>query len=111
MRWVELLPWTARAGDNENMFAIEHEGRFTHVRLKILPDGGVARLRVHGEVVPKRQRESRAEFDLAAVEDGGRVMDSGDEFHGGALNLLMSGSSKSMTAGRETPRRRSPGDD
>ena len=57
--WTELLPETPLAGDSQNEFAIENAGRFTHLRLKIYPDGGVARLRVHGEVVPDRKRIAR----------------------------------------------------
>jgi len=91
--------------------AIEHRGRFTYVQLKIHSDGGVAGLCVHGEVVPERQRVWRAEFDLAAIENGGCAKDSSDEFHGGALNLLMPGSSKSMADDWEMRRRRGPGHD
>ncbi len=56
-RWIEALPQTALKGDSQNLAAIANEQRFTHVRLKIYPDGGVARLRVHGEV--RAGREAR----------------------------------------------------
>jgi allantoicase len=111
LRWVELLPQTALAGDSLNQFAIEHPGRFTHVRLKIYPDGGVARLRVHGEAVPEKARVSRGEFDLAGVENGGNVVASSDQFYSAPLNLLMPGGSKDMSDGWETRRRRGPGND
>src|SRR5687768_1963187 len=48
--WIELLPKSDLNGDSENEFVIEVERAVTHVRLSIFPDGGVARLRVHGEV-------------------------------------------------------------
>jgi allantoicase len=110
-RWVDLLPLRALEGNEENLFAIERAERFTHLRLKIYPDGGVARLRVHGEVVPDRKRFSRAEADLAAVENGGSVIASSDEFYGAPLNLLMPGRGKDMGDGWETRRRRGPGHD
>jgi allantoicase len=110
-RWVELLPQTSLAGDSENPFSIEHPARFTHVRLKIYPDGGVARLRVHGEAVPEKARFSRGEFDLAAVDNGGNVVASSDQFFSAPLNLLMPGGSKGMSDGWETRRRRGPGND
>src|SRR5215469_5349085 len=72
-RWIEVLPQTALKGDAQNSFAVTNEQRFTHVRLKIYPDGGVARLRLHGEVVPDGQRISRGEIDLVAVEHGGSI--------------------------------------
>jgi allantoicase len=53
-RWVELVPQTALQGDTQNQFPVAHASMVTHLRLKIYPDGGVARLRVHGEVVPSK---------------------------------------------------------
>jgi allantoicase len=109
-RWVELLPQTALGGDSENRFAVDHAGRFTHVRLKIYPDGGVARLRVHGEVMPAKNKTA-GELDLVAIENGGRIVSSSDEFFGAPQNLLMPGRAKNMGEGWETRRRRGPGND
>jgi len=50
---------------------VEHAGRFTHVRFKIYPDGGVARLRLYGEAVPSAAGIAKRELDLAAVEMAG----------------------------------------
>jgi allantoicase len=109
-RWVELVPQTGLKGDSQNRVAIEHPGRFTHVRLKIYPDGGVARLRVHGEVMPAKSRPA-GELNLVAIENGGRIVSSSDEFFGAPLNLLMLGRAKNMGEGWETRRRRGPGND
>ncbi|HKH49351.1 MAG TPA: bifunctional allantoicase/OHCU decarboxylase, partial [Thermoanaerobaculia bacterium] len=68
--WTEILPRSPLQGNAQNRFAIESEiGRITHLRLSIFPDGGVARLRVHGEVVPDWPRllRRRSEIDLAGV--------------------------------------------
>src|SRR5215210_412905 len=54
--WTEVLPQSELKGDSQNSFAIEAGERFTHLRFKIYPDGGVARLRVYGEVVPDWRR-------------------------------------------------------
>jgi allantoicase len=110
-RWVELLAQTQLKGDSQNLVAIANEQRFTHVRLKIYPDGGVARLRLHGEVVPDAKRVSRGEIDLVAVENGGRVLTSSDQFFGEPRNLLMPYHAKNMGDGWETRRRRGPGHD
>ena len=69
-KWVELLPESRLAGDSQNPFQMERPGRFTHLRLNIFPDGGVARLARSRRVVPapRASRSRRAEFDLAAVE-------------------------------------------
>jgi allantoicase len=110
-RWVQLMPQTALAGDAPNPFSVRHDSPATHLRLKIHPDGGVARLRVHGEVVPDRTRAWRSEIDLIAIENGGSVVASSDEFFGAPLNLLMPGRGRDMGDGWETRRRRGPGHD
>ena len=110
-QWVEVLPQTGLKGDSQNLFSVEHAGRFTHLRLKIYPDGGVARLRAHGEVVADKHRIARGEIDLVAIENGGRVVDSSDQFFGAPLNLLMPGRARNMGDGWETKRRRGPGND
>ncbi len=87
------------------------ENRITHLRFKIYPDGGVARLRVYGEVIPDRRRLMRENIDLASVENGARIIDCSDKFFGHPLNLIMPGRSANMSEGWETRRRRGPGHD
>lgn len=113
-QWVEILPESPLAGDSQNAFAISAAACVTHLRLNIFPDGGVARLRVHGDVVPCANRSGRgrsAEFDLAAVENGGTIVASSDQFFGEPLNMLMPGLARNMSEGWETRRRRGPGHD
>jgi allantoicase len=112
VEWREILPPSQLQGDSENPFDIHAGERFTHLRFKIYPDGGVARLRVYGEVAPRWERLSRAgEFDLAAVESGGMVIASSDMFFGHRHNLIMPGRGVDMGDGWETRRRRGPGHD
>jgi allantoicase len=109
--WERIFPETPLKGDSRNLFAVENGHRFTHLRLKIYPDGGVARLRVHGEAVPGNGLLSRAEINLVAVENGGSVIVSSDQFYGAPRNLLMPYRAKDMGDGWETKRRRGPGHD
>jgi allantoicase len=111
--WSTLLPKSPLAGDTQNRFAISPANRATHLRFKIYPDGGVARLRVHGEVLPDWAAIKRCEgeIDLAAVEHGGLVIDSSDMFFGSRNNLILPGCSTGMHDGWETRRRRGPGHD
>ena len=111
--WTEILPRAKLEGDRKNAFAIEARRRFTHVKLEIFPDGGVARLRVHGEVVPRwsRLRALGGPIDLAALEHGAVVESCSDMFFGSRNNLIKPGSSRSMADGWETRRRRGPGND
>jgi allantoicase len=111
--WSALLPKSPLNGDAKNPFPIAPSGRVTHLRFKIDPDGGVARLRIHGEVVPDWPAIARGggEIDLAAVEHGGWVIVSSDMFFGSRNNLIQPGRSTGMHDGWETRRRRGPGHD
>jgi allantoicase len=111
--WVPLLPQMPLSGDSQNLFAIQYDERITHLRFKIFPDGGVARLRVYGEVVPDWEQLKRAGgyLDLAAVENGGLVLSCSDMFFGHRHNLIMPGRAANMSDGWETKRRRGPGHD
>ncbi|HEY0189938.1 MAG TPA: allantoicase [Kofleriaceae bacterium] len=111
--WTQILPRTALAGDSKNAFAIDYGKRFTHVKLEIFPDGGVARLRVHGEAVPdwRRLRAAGGLVDLAALANGAVVETCSDMFFGSRNNLIKPGPSRSMADGWETRRRRGPGND
>ena len=104
--WTEIVPRSKVSGDAANDFAVDSEQRFTHVRLNIFPDGGVARLRVHGEVVPDPRWFAGVPLDLAAMENGGRITDCSDRFFGAPQNLLLPGNAKSMGEGWETARKR-----
>lgn len=111
--WREILPLSPLQGNAPNVFPLAGDsGRVTHLRLNIFPDGGVARLRVHGEVVPDWPRLARrGEIDLAGVENGGRVIACSDMFFGNRHNLILPGPSLGMHDGWETKRRRGPGHD
>ncbi|HWO89557.1 MAG TPA: allantoicase [Gemmatimonadales bacterium] len=112
-RWVPILTKTPLEGNARNLFPIGSDRRWTHVRLNIFPDGGVARLRVHGEVVPDWDRLLRAGgwIDLAAMENGGRIVAQSDAFFGSAFRMLQPGRATHMGDGWETRRRRGPGHD
>ncbi|PWT86551.1 MAG: allantoicase [Blastocatellia bacterium] len=111
-RWLELLPRTELSGNSHNLFPVDSMFRASHVRLRIFPDGGVARLRVHGIVAPDWfALRRRGEIDLAAIEHGGLVVACSDMFFGSRQNLIMPGASRNMADGWETKRRRGPGHD
>lgn len=111
--WTGILPRTALRGDAENAFPIANDRRFTHARLNIYPDGGVARFRVFGLVAPDWPRLIRTggEVDLAGVENGGLVLLASDMFFGSRHNLILPGRGRDMSDGWETRRRRGPGHD
>jgi len=107
--WQEIVPRSPLSGDATHSFAVGSVRRFTHVRLNIFPDGGVARLRVHGEVVPDPALLEGITIDLAALENGGDVVACSDQFYSSPRNVISPGLSRVMGEGWETRRRRKPG--
>lgn len=109
-RWTELVPRSRLEGGSRNLFAVSNGQRFTHVRLNIFPDGGVARLRVHGEVSPRFEK-GVGPVDLAAASNGARVVTCNDQFFGQKEHLIFPGRAEHMGEGWETRRKRVPGFD
>lgn len=104
--WTPLLRPVELRGDTANAFPVEGGHRVTHVRLTIDPDGGVARLRVHGEPVPDPRPLDAGPVDLAALENGGLVTGCSNEFYGRPTQLIAPGLARHMGEGWETARRR-----
>jgi allantoicase len=112
VEWTPLVPRTPVGGHAENAFAIHREQRFTHLRLRQYPDGGVARLRVHGDVAPDPGwLNELGTFDLVALENGGTVEDASDRFYSPPEHTILPGRSHRMDDGWETRRRRDTGHD
>ncbi len=110
--WSELLPKVELQGDSHHFLAVDDDHAYTHLRLNIYPDGGIARLRVYGEVQPNRNDIDAGEvIDLLALENGGRALLCNDEHFGSMHNLNVSGRGVNMGDGWETARRREPGND
>jgi allantoicase len=104
--WTPLLDKVDLAGDAPNVFAVEAPDRLvTHVRLTIHPDGGVARLRVFGEVVPDPRRLG-GRVDLAALLNGALIESCSNMFFASPANVLAPGRAQVMSDGWETARRR-----
>jgi allantoicase len=110
--WVTILGRAPLKAGAQNLFAVSHASRWTHLRLNIYPDGGVARFRAHGRVVPDWSGVGATGIvDLAAIENGGLVTAASDMFFGSKENLIMPGRAAHMGDGWETKRRRGPGHD
>jgi len=111
--WVTLLEKVALRGNGDNFFEISDRRPWTHLRLSIYPDGGVARLRVYGEVAVDwaRVAPKGRVVDLASITNGGLFMDASDTHYGTRGALVMPGRATNMGDGWETKRRRGPGHD
>jgi allantoicase len=110
LEWRPLVGRSAAAGDARNWYPVAAPQHCTHVRLSIYPDGGVARCRVHGEPLPD-PRFLTGTIDLAAIENGGQLIECSNAFYSSAGNLITPGRPASMADGWENSRRRDGGFD
>ena len=105
--WTEILVKSSVQPHSQNLFDCNSNQRWTHVRLKIYPDGGVARFRVYGEAYLSPENYISGELiDLASVMNGGRGIDASDMFFSSPSNLIMPNRGANMGDGWETKRRR-----
>src|SRR5690606_31668772 len=98
--WKPLLGESPLRPGSRNLFVTRSDEAFTHLRLNIFPDGGVARFRAYGEVEPDwtpdaddtlRQHLREGEVDLAAVKNGGLALACSDSFFSPMNNLIAPG--------------------
>ena len=109
-KWEEILHAENLDPNSHHFHGIQLGRVWTHVRLNIYPDGGIARLRIHGLVHPLEQTPGK-EMDFLAIENGGRALAASDEHYGNPWALLRPGRGMNMGDGWETRRRRVPGNE
>ena len=110
--WSEIVPATSLKGNSHQFVAVADERAWTHLRLNIFPDGGVARLRAYGKVAVDWSQVDRKQLvDLAAVTNGGSAIACSDQHYGSPMLVLYPGRGVDMGDGWETRRRREPGND
>ena len=109
--WTQIVPRSSLRGDTHNTFPVGETLRFTHVRLSIFPDGGVARLRVMGHPLPDPRGLDGLTVDLTSQEYGSAVVQSSDGFYTSATHLNRPDTARTMGEGWETRRRRDEGHD
>jgi allantoicase len=111
--WTTILEKSPLRGNGDNFLAIADRRPWTHLRLSIYPDGGVARLRAYGEVSVdwKKVAPGNRVVDLASIANGGLFLDASDTHYGTRGALIMPDRARNMGDGWETRRRRGPGHD
>ncbi|OAX42298.1 allantoicase [Rhizopogon vinicolor AM-OR11-026] len=102
--WKEVFPKVRLGPSRRHLYKIPATGRTTYVRLRIYPDGGIARFRVYGHVVPVFPVNPAEPFDLAHIFSGGEVVATSDDHFGSSSNLLLPGRGIDMGDGWETKR-------
>jgi allantoicase len=109
VNWTEILEKSPLDAGSQNFYACKNDAVYSHIRLHIYPDGGVARLKVYGEVYKDWSKNNPGEVvDLAAAINGGKAIACNDMFFSSMDNLLMPGRGVNMGDGWETKRNRTP---
>ena len=107
--WKEILPKSHLDAGSQNFYLSISDELFTHLRLHIYPDGGIARLKVYGDVYKDWSSQNKnEEIDLAAAINGGKALMCNDMFFSSMNNLIMPGRGINMGDGWETKRNRTP---
>lgn len=109
VEWISVTEWTALKPDSTNLLTVTDRRRWTHIRLRLASDGGVARVRVYGEVLPDPADFRDVSVEVSGLEQGGRVEWSSDSFYSDACALIRPDRPRTMGDGWETRRRRDVG--
>lgn len=107
--WISVLGRKACGPSRRQAWLLDEGSRemaYSHVRLQMFPDGGIARFRLYGSVVPVLPQSVDEVFDLAATVNGGVAVACSDQHFGRIENLLLPGRGKDMGDGWETKRSR-----
>lgn len=109
LSWEEVLGKSSLDAGSRNFFSCESQKIYSHVRLHIYPDGGVARFRVYGQVVKDWNAiQPHEDIDLASALHGAKALCCNDMFFSEMDNLLMPHKGIHMGDGWETKRNRTP---
>jgi len=113
IKWAEIIKKSPLKSSSPNFYSVTSSETWSHLRLNIFPDGGVARLRVYGKVTPDWERlgKSKTPIELTAISNGSKVIACNDNHYGSMHNLILPGRGINMGDGWETKRKRGPGHD
>ena len=107
--WTPLLAKLETGPNQRHAFWVAEghwEQPFTHVRLRMYPDGGIARFRVYGLALPVWPADPNLEIELSAAQMGGMAVACSDQHYGVKDNILLPGRGLDMGDGWETKRSR-----
>lgn len=107
-QWEPILGIQECGPSQRHCWKIDHreDKQYTHVRLNMYPDGGIARFRLFGHAVPVFPKDNDVVLDLASAQNGGVAVSCSDQHFGTKDNLILPGRGKDMGDGWETARSR-----
>ena len=110
-KWKNIINKKKTKANSHHIFNVSSKSVFTHIKLNIFPDGGIARLRLYGSISKKYIKFGKKNINLASLLNGSSIIACNNEHFGKAENILAPGKAKNMGDGWETRRRRDKGYD
>ena len=104
-KWIKILKKKPTKANSHHFFNIKNKSIFTHIKLNIYPDGGIARIRIYGSMLAKKKFGKKI-INLTSVLNGATPIACNNEHFGKAENILAPGMGKNMGDGWETRRSR-----
>ena len=104
-KWTTILKKKPTKANSHHFFNIKNKSIFTHIKLNIFPDGGVARIRIYGSMKILKNFTGKV-LNLTSVLNGATPIACNNEHFGRAENILATGMGKNMGDGWETRRSR-----
>ena len=104
-KWITIIKKSQTKANSHHFFNVRNKSFFTHVKLNIFPDGGVARIRIYGSMKIKKIKGKKI-LNLTSVLNGAVPIVCNNEHFGRAENILAPGNGKNMGDGWETRRSR-----
>tara|TARA_Y100000590_G_scaffold469042_1_gene654591 strand:+ start:3514 stop:4503 length:990 start_codon:yes stop_codon:yes gene_type:complete len=112
IKWRKITKRKKIKPNTRNFFKTISSLTYTHIRLNIYPDGGIARIRLFGSIDLSLQKISdNKRINFTSLFNGSYIIACSDEHFGNTNNILLPGKSKNMGNGWETRRRRGKGYD
>ena len=104
-KWITIIKKKSTKANSHHFFYIKNKSIFTHIKLNIYPDGGIARIRIYGSMQTKKKFGKKI-INLTSVLNGATPIACNNEHFGRAENILAPGTGKNMGDGWETRRSR-----
>ena len=112
VKWFRITKKNKIKPNSSNILKTTSSKKLTHIRLNIFPDGGIARIKLYGNIdLSLKKLSNKNKIDLVSILNGAYVIACSDEHFGNANNIILPGKSKNMGNGWETRRRRGKGND
>ena len=111
-KWLTILEKVDLDGDKINKFGVKKKNVVNWIKVNIYPDGGIARLRLWGDVYQNWDNfDNNKIIEISALKNCGKIISYNNAHYGDVSALLSEGRGKNMGDGWETRRRREPGND